>query len=154
MTYWRMFYNSNRAYVWWESLLILWWPYRLRFEVQQQSTGLWYSAEYWSFTIGDESNDQYRINTDGYSGDAEEGLHVTKNDGNTYHDGMMFTTNDHNNDLHAFNCAGIYGSGWWYNKCFFVNLNSPGTYRKWTPFSFGYRVLSASRMMIKPQQLV
>jgi len=29
-------------------------PYRLRVEVQQDSTNLWFSAEYWSFEIGDE----------------------------------------------------------------------------------------------------
>jgi len=28
-------------------------PYRLRVEVQKASTNLWYSAEYWSFKIGD-----------------------------------------------------------------------------------------------------
>ena len=35
--------------------------YRLRVEVQQRSTNLWYSAEYWSFKIGDELNDKYRL---------------------------------------------------------------------------------------------
>jgi len=29
-------------------------PYRLRVEVQQKNTELWFSAEYWSFKIGDE----------------------------------------------------------------------------------------------------
>ena len=29
-------------------------PYRLRVEVQQDSTNLWFSAEYWSFQIGDQ----------------------------------------------------------------------------------------------------
>ena len=42
--------------------------------MQQQSSGLWYSAEYWSFTIGDETNTKYRIDVDGYSGDAGNGL--------------------------------------------------------------------------------
>ena len=35
-------------------------PYRLRVEVQERSASLWYSAEYWSFKIGDELNDKYR----------------------------------------------------------------------------------------------
>ena len=29
-------------------------PYRLRVEVQQHASNFWYSAEYWSFEIGDE----------------------------------------------------------------------------------------------------
>ena len=49
-------------------------PYRLRVEVQHRSTHLWYSAEYWSFQIGDELNDKYRLNVSGYSGDAGDSL--------------------------------------------------------------------------------
>ena len=49
-------------------------PYRLRVEVQQWSTNLWYSAEYWSFKIGDESDYQYQLQVSGYSGDAGNGL--------------------------------------------------------------------------------
>jgi len=49
-------------------------PYRLRVEVQQWSTNLWYSAEYWSFKIGDELNDKYRLEVSGYSGDAGDSL--------------------------------------------------------------------------------
>ena len=49
-------------------------PYRLRVEVQRQSSNLWYSAEYWSFKIGDEINDKYRLEVSGYSGDAGNGL--------------------------------------------------------------------------------
>jgi len=29
-------------------------PYRLRVELQQRRTNLWFSAEYWSFKIGDQ----------------------------------------------------------------------------------------------------
>ena len=36
-------------------------PYRLRVEVQERSTDLWYSVEYWSFKIGDELNTKYRL---------------------------------------------------------------------------------------------
>jgi len=27
-------------------------PYRLRMEMREESTGLWYSVEYWTFQIG------------------------------------------------------------------------------------------------------
>jgi len=126
-------------------------------EVQQKSTGLWYSAEFWSFTIGDEINDQYRINVDGYSGDAGlDGLHVIYNDGAFYHDGMMFTTYDHDNDKDPVaNCGVTFGSGWWYNKCYWVNLAAQGKHHKWWSLSGSagsVKILSTSRMMIKPQQ--
>jgi len=119
-------------------------------EVQQQSTGLWYSTEYWSFTIGDEANDQYRINVDGYSGDAGDGLRVMNSGGVYYQDGMMFTTYDHDNDP-GINCAGTYGSGWWYNACYWVHLASPGPNHIWWSLPGSVQTLSTSRMMIKPQ---
>jgi len=40
-------------------------PYRLRVEVQERSAELWYSAEYWTFKIGDELNDKYRLASNG-----------------------------------------------------------------------------------------
>ena len=49
-------------------------PYGLRVEVQQWSTNLWFSAEYWSFKIGDELNDKYRLEVSGYSGDTGDAL--------------------------------------------------------------------------------
>jgi len=119
-------------------------------EVQQQSTGLWYSAEYWSFTIGDETNDQYRIKVDGYSGDAGDVMHVTINNGSYYLDGMMFKTYDHDNDP-RHNCAVTYGDGWWYNTCHSVSLTSPGPHHV-SYLLPGSEILSTSRMMIKPQQ--
>ena len=39
--------------------------YRLRIEMKVQSTGLWNSVEYWSFTVGDETTTKYRLNVDG-----------------------------------------------------------------------------------------
>jgi len=49
-------------------------PYRLRVEVQTWLGNLWYSAEYWSFKIGDELNTKYRLEVSGYSGDAGDSL--------------------------------------------------------------------------------
>jgi Fibrinogen beta and gamma chains, C-terminal globular domain len=40
-------------------------PYRLRVEVQQSSTTAWYSAEYWSFVIGDETVSRYKLIVNG-----------------------------------------------------------------------------------------
>jgi len=63
-------------------------PYRLRVEVQQRSTNLWYSAEYWSFKIGDEPNDKYRLEVSEFSGDAGDSLQYEGHGGTWYTNGM------------------------------------------------------------------
>ena len=131
-------------------------PYRLRVEVQEQSTTLWYSAEYWSFKIGDELNDKYRLEVSGYSGDAGDSLQYEGDYngngrfGHYDHNGMKFTTIDHDNDEHtADNCAVARGGGWWYKKCYYACLTCNSEKNGWWTLSLHYVV--NSRMMIKPQ---
>jgi len=99
-------------------------PYRLRVEVQERSTSLWYSAEYWSFKIGDELNDKYRLEVSGYSGDAGDSLqwegdkYDSSKFGLYYQNGMEFSTYDQDNDPQlTFNCAAVNKGGFWYNDC-------------------------------------
>lgn len=40
--------------------------YRLRIEVQQSGTGLWYSGEYWTVTVGDDPHTKYRLTVSGF----------------------------------------------------------------------------------------
>ena len=135
-------------------------PYRLRVELQDRSTNLWYSAEYWSFKIGDELNDKYRLEVAGYSGDAGDSLQYEgdSNDdgrfGAYYHKGMKFTTYDDDNDLDIhplmgyMNCSAFGNSGWWYNGCWYACLTCDMTSYEWKTLD----VLVNSRMMIKPKQ--
>jgi len=126
-------------------------PCRLRVEMQQESTGDWYSAEYSSFSVGDETNDKYRIAVDGYSGDAGDGLQYPS-DGATHsyhHDGMSFTTYDQDNDPAGYNCAGTKGGGWWYNACTWACTMCNPDYHEW--HSMSPPILSVSRMMIRLQ---
>ena len=126
-------------------------PYRVRFEIQQQTTGLWYSAEYQSFTVGDESNDQYRVNADGFSGDTEDGFYAAPVA--NAHDGMSFTTYDQDNDLSAGgNCAVWWSGGFWFKECYWWCLTcQPQINWFWENGDGVSRVISVSRMMIKPQ---
>lgn len=71
-------------------------------------------AEYNVFTIGDE-NSRYSLHVSGYSGTAGDSL--------SYHDGMKFSTEDHDNDVSDRNCAADNKGGWWYSGCYFSNLN-------------------------------
>ena len=132
-------------------------PYRLRVEVQQRSTNRWFSAEYWSFKIGDELNDKYWLNVSGYSGDAGDWLQHESdwngngNFGHYNHDGMKFSTNDQDNDnFGGLHCALARGGGWWYNRCYMVCLTCNSANNRCDILSSGYHVIN-SRMMIKPQ---
>ena len=131
-------------------------PYRLRVEMEKWSTNLWYSAEYWTFKIGDELNDKYRLEVSGYSGDAGDSLQYegdwdgNGNFGRHYHNGMSFTTNDQDNDKKTTgNCATNCGGGWWYNRCYWACLTCSSEDNEWWSLPQGYVV--NSRMMIKPQ---
>jgi len=131
-------------------------PYRLRVEVQQWSTNLWFSAEYWSFKIGDELNDKYRLEVSGYSGDAGDALQYDRDwagDGKFgyyLHDGQKFTTYDEDNDDYGINCADDRGGGWWYKQCFMACVTCDSYSNEWGTLSPVYDVVN-SRMMIKPQ---
>jgi len=131
-------------------------PYRLRVEVEDRSANLWFSAEYWSFKIGDELNDKYRLEVSGFSGDAGDSLQYegdwggNGNVGHYYHNGMKFSTYDQDNDLAAgWSCQPGRGGGWWFNRCLWACLTcNQANYYWWTmvnPY-----ILNA-RMMIKPQ---
>jgi len=132
-------------------------PYRLRVEVQQRTTNLWYSAEYWSFKIGDELNDKYGLEVSGYSGDAGDSLHYEgdwaddREFGNYNHYGMKFTTYDQDNDKYAAgNCAKGRDGGWWYNQCYMSCLTCNSVANGWGTLPSEWHV-DNSRMMIKPQ---
>ena len=131
-------------------------PYRLRVEVQQWSTNLWFSAEYWSFKIGDELNDKYRLEVSGYSGDAGDALQYEDDwygnglFGHYYHNGMKFTTYDRDNDNFYINCATDRGGGWWYNDCYAACLTCNSADNQWDALPSVYYVIN-SRMMIKSQ---
>jgi len=128
-------------------------PYRLRVEIQEWSTNLWHSAEYWTFKIGDELNDKYRLEVSGYSGDAGDSLQYEGDwngdglFGHYYHNGMKFSTYDQDNDEYDYyNCAD-YRGGWWYNECYWACLTCDSHDNEW---DFDILVFN-SRMMIKPQ---
>jgi len=130
-------------------------PYRLRVEMQFEDDLLWLSAEYWSFKIGDEPNDKYRLEVSGYSGDAGDSLQYTGDQngngrfGHYYHNGMKFTTIDQDNDEGASNCAPNRGGGWWYNACCYACLTCISERNGWKTYDEKYVV--NSRMMIKLQ---
>ncbi|CAL1540611.1 unnamed protein product [Lymnaea stagnalis] len=71
-------------------------------------------AEYSRFYVESEK-DNYKLLVGEYTGDAGDSL--------IYHDKMAFSTEDMDNDLHERHCAAENKGGWWYNSCFYSQLN-------------------------------
>jgi len=76
-----------------------------------RTNGLWYWAEYSTFSISDEVG-KYQLTVDGYSGNAGNALRITEYSMWKAH-GRMFSTPDSDNDAFSNgNCAE--NDGWWY----------------------------------------
>jgi len=113
--------------------------------------------EYWSFEIGDELNDKYRLEVSGYSGDSGDSLQYEGDlNGNGLfdaynHDEMKFTTSDQDNDENdSQNCAVSRGGGWWYNRCMMTCLTCKASRHEMYTLPVVSRLIN-SRMVIKPQ---
>ena len=80
-------------------------------------------AQYTTFSVGN-STTEYTLTVGGYSGTAGDSLTNGTNP-NGLHNGMKFSTRDNDNDNWANNCALILHGAWWFNACFYSNLNGP-----------------------------
>ena len=77
----------------------------------KRTNGLWYSAEYSTFSITDEVG-KYQLTVAGYSGDAGDAL-ANAQAPNWIANGRMFSTQDNDNDIWpGGSCSGK--GGWWY----------------------------------------
>ncbi|KAL3864191.1 hypothetical protein ACJMK2_005897 [Sinanodonta woodiana] len=103
-------------------------------------------AVYSIFTVGDESS-KYILTVAGYSGNASDDLYK--------HNSMKFSSTDNDNDLSSGNCAILYHGAFWFNNCFYVNLNglyvpvSIWTGIIWDSFSGVYVSMSYTEMKLR-----
>lgn len=120
--------------------------------VMRRKDGSDHYAHYQRIVVGS-SAEKYKLQLSGfYRGSVLDSL-ATSN-------GMAFSTADADNDpaLNA-NCAQVYSSGWWFEKCFKANLNglySPGKLddtMQWNGFGDQEGLLGAA-MMIRPSRTV
>ena len=119
--------------------------YKLKFDLQQRNTGKWYYAEYSTFVVLPEAQN-YKLQVAGYSGNAGY-------DSFKYHNGLMFSTYDRDNDQSEVdppNCATSTGSGFWYKRCFHcgVNTSESAHYFYWYNLPGGWQ-LQTSRMWLQ-----
>uniref|UniRef100_A0A673JPW8 Microfibril-associated glycoprotein 4-like n=1 Tax=Sinocyclocheilus rhinocerous TaxID=307959 RepID=A0A673JPW8_9TELE len=87
--------------------------YKLRVDLEDFEGKKAY-ALYESFSVDSEAAG-YKLHVSGFvNGGAGDSLY--------YHNGMMFSTYDKDQDNSGSNCAMIYfGGGFWYNKCYYTN---------------------------------
>jgi len=124
--------------------------YKLKFDLQSRSnTSNWHSAVYSIFVVLGESVN-YRLVVDGYSGNAGRDAF-----GSDYHNGMMFSTYDRDNDQWSSgNCAVREGGGFWYRDCAICDVNAVrANYRPYLEFGWeglpGGGHLQSSRMWLQ-----
>lgn len=76
----------------------------------------------------------------------------------SYHNQMMFSTKNHDNDAYGGSCPQLYHGGWWYNACHTTNLNglyapsalNNSKYIGWRYFRGKSEALKSTQMMIRP----
>ena len=84
-----------------------------------------------------------------------EVLLITAGDALTYHNGMMFSTKDKDNDnAKSENCATRWTGGWWYNNCHHTNLNGQfggksNKHMVWSSKDVGYFTMRRTEMMFR-----
>ncbi|XP_053692435.1 ficolin-1-like, partial [Sabethes cyaneus] len=104
------------------------------------------SARYNRFMVGSEF-ENYKLTVGQFiSGDAGDSL--------SYHDGLMFSTMDRDNDRDKGSCAKTYKGGWWFKDCYRVNLTGEhveesNSSMSWLSFLDSYVRLKEARMLIR-----
>ena len=112
----------------------------------QRDTGLWYSVEYSSFSLGPEA-DKYRLRVSGFSGDEGDAIAAPVGPARIAN-GMQFSCLDEDNDnAPTMQCARL--SGWWTNWCdrSTINIDINGFWNAATD-ALIHDVVS-SRMLVK-----
>ena len=88
----------------------------LRIDMVMEDDGSELTWTYQNFTVAG-ANDNYTLTIGGGVGTGRDAM--------DYHNGQQFSTYDNDNDQDSGNCAYRHQGGWWYNACYYANLNGP-----------------------------
>ena len=110
-----------------------------------------------SYFVLDSESNYYTIHLDGYSGDCGDAMIYTGTangcpGSDCDNNDQAFTTLDADHDHNSGNCAVSRNGGWWYNSCYYANLNGAYTvdyYHYFGWWTMPQPQLNASRMMLK-----
>ena len=116
--------------------------YKLRVDVLSKFNGLWYWAEYSSFSVGSEGTD-YTLFVSHYSGNAGDGMNVDGIVGYNLN-GARFNTYDHYTiSYRCIDTNNVIGGFWYTGKgiytCGHAAINRPARYFAWKSLPIGYR---------------
>ena len=105
----------------------------------QFNNGTWSYLHYNQFSVGSVS-EEYPLTVGGFTGVGTDWFN-----GKPYpHNRMKFSTVDNDNDKSGSNCAAGSGkSGWWYNKCYHININ------RQPPYVYGSVLFSEMKILPK-----
>ncbi|XP_011186662.2 angiopoietin-related protein 2-like [Zeugodacus cucurbitae] len=81
----------------------------------KRRNGREYHAKYSEFLIGNEVEGYALKKLSDYSGDAGDAFRL--------HRRLKFSTYDRDNDSDLRNCAQLFKGGWWFDECYYCNLN-------------------------------
>ena len=109
----------------------------------QKNDKTWSYLHYNQFSVGSAS-EEYPLTVGGFTGVGTDWFN------NHPLNGMKFSTPDNDNDKHSsYNCAASNKSGWWYNECYHININTQPP-----KYDTNDKVLLFSEMKIRPKTCI
>ena len=124
----------------------------LRIDMVMEDDGSELTWTYQTFKVAG-PEDMYRLTIGGGVGTGKDAM--------AYHNEQNFSTYDNDNDRSGnyYNCAYLHQGGWWYDNCYYANLNGPHdvpsipgvhpTHAKLLWYDGRYRDVSSSEMKIR-----
>lgn len=115
----------------------------LRVEIQHAYSLNSKYAKYSTFHIGG-CSEMYAIHVGSYSPSS------TTTDGLSYHNGQKFSTRDYDNDMSEDNnCANFWKAAWWYNRCYYSNLNGERLWRGSNTLTWNSNLVESDEMKLR-----
>ena len=112
------------------------WEMKIVFKLKNDN---WHGIHYDWFSVGSAS-EGYPLTVGGFTGGDDTDWFASHQ-----LSGMKFSTPDNDNDRSSGNCAAKWKSGWWYNNCTDININTQSAYVG------NYNNIVYIRMKIRPK---